>query len=137
MARKIAEKAGVPFEVLDVSLMAQLTDNSLTNPELKMDEEKPENSYPNTFVPGRNMGLPEREDFITAIHRCFFDLQEQDGAAFYLPKRLELDAQSGESIPLTWESSTFGGLSSGKGIHFLKGKLREMIALTRHSFPVH
>ncbi|MCR1908669.1 hypothetical protein [Flavonifractor plautii] len=81
--------------------------------------------------------LPEREDFITAIHRCFFDLQEQDGAAFYLPKRLELDAQSGESIPLTWESSTFGGLSSGKGIHFLKGKLREMIALTRHSFPVH
>ena len=81
--------------------------------------------------------LPEREDFITSIHRCFFDLQEQDGAAFYLPKRLELDAQSGESIPLTWESSTFGGLSSGKGIHFLKGKLREMIALTRHSFPVH
>ena len=81
--------------------------------------------------------LPEREDFITAIHRCFFDLQEQDGAAFYLPKRLELDAQRGESIPLTWESSTFGGLSSGKGIHFLKGKLREMIALTRHSFPVH
>ena len=81
--------------------------------------------------------LPEREDFITAIHRCFFDLQEQDGTAFYLPKRLELDAQSGESIPLTWESSTFGGLSSGKGIHFLKGKLREMIALTRHSFPVH
>ena len=35
--------------------MAQLTDNSLTNPELKMDEEKPENTYPNTFVPGRNM----------------------------------------------------------------------------------
>ena len=68
---------------------------------------------------------------------AFFDLQEQDGTAFYLPKRLELDAQSGESIPLTWESSTFGGLSSGKGIHFLKGKLREMIALTRHSFPVH
>ena len=55
MARKIAKKAGVPFEVLDVSLMAQLTDNSLTNPELKMDEEKPENTYPNTFVPGRNM----------------------------------------------------------------------------------
>ena len=38
--------------------------------------------------------LPEREDFITAIHRCFFDLQEQDGAAFYLPKRLELDARA-------------------------------------------
>ena len=25
------------------------------DPELKMDEEKPENSYPNTFVPGRNL----------------------------------------------------------------------------------
>ncbi|MCP9610791.1 7-cyano-7-deazaguanine synthase QueC [Coprobacter tertius] len=55
MAHKIADKAGVPFEVLDVSLMAQMTDNSLTNPAVVMDEEKPDNTYPNTFVPGRNM----------------------------------------------------------------------------------
>lgn len=54
-ARRIAARAQVPFEVLDISLLAQLTDNSLTNPALKMDEEQPAGSYPNTFVPGRNM----------------------------------------------------------------------------------
>ncbi|WP_455498920.1 7-cyano-7-deazaguanine synthase QueC [Coprobacter sp.] len=55
IARKIAEKAGVPFEVLDVSLIGQLTHNSLTDSSMIMDKEKPEDSYPNTFVPGRNM----------------------------------------------------------------------------------
>ena len=54
-ARRIAARAQVPFEVLDLSLLAQLTDNSLTNPALKMDEEQPAGGYPNTFVPGRNM----------------------------------------------------------------------------------
>lgn len=55
IARKIAEKAGVSFEVLDVSLIGQLTHNSLTDSTMVMDKEKPEDSYPNTFVPGRNM----------------------------------------------------------------------------------
>lgn len=55
VAETIARKANVPFELLDVSLLSQLSDNSLTNTAIKMDDEKPENSYPNTFVPGRNM----------------------------------------------------------------------------------
>ncbi|MBS6267818.1 MAG: 7-cyano-7-deazaguanine synthase QueC [Tannerella sp.] len=55
VARKIAVEAGVPFEVLDVSLIGQLTHNSLTDFNMVMDKEKPEDSYPNTFVPGRNM----------------------------------------------------------------------------------
>ena len=55
VARKIAQKAGVPFEVLDVSLIGQLTHNSLTDFSMEMDREKPEDTYPNTFVPGRNM----------------------------------------------------------------------------------
>ena len=55
VARKIAAEAGVPFEVLDVSLIGQLTHNSLTDSSMVMDKEKPEDSYPNTFVPGRNM----------------------------------------------------------------------------------
>jgi queuosine biosynthesis protein QueC len=54
-ARKIAEKYGVPFRLLDISVIAQLADNSLTNPEMVMDKEKPDHSYPNTFVPGRNL----------------------------------------------------------------------------------
>ena len=55
IARKTAEKAGVPFQVTDVSVIGRLSDNSLTNTDIPMDEEIPEQSCPNTFVPGRNM----------------------------------------------------------------------------------
>jgi len=54
-AQCIAEMAGVSFQVLDTPIISQLAPNSLTDLSLEMDEEKPANSYPNTFVPGRNM----------------------------------------------------------------------------------
>ena len=55
VARQLAEEANVPFQVLDASIISQLADNSLTNHAMIMDQEKPENRYPNTFVPGRNL----------------------------------------------------------------------------------
>ncbi|MDR3061302.1 MAG: 7-cyano-7-deazaguanine synthase QueC [Dysgonamonadaceae bacterium] len=55
VARVIAEKMNVPFQVLDASIISHLAENSLTNPDIIMDEEKPVNSFPNTFVPGRNL----------------------------------------------------------------------------------
>ena len=55
VARQIAADAKVPFQLLDASIISQLADNSLTNHALIMDREKPENSFPNTFVPGRNL----------------------------------------------------------------------------------
>lgn len=55
VARGIAARANVPFQLLDVSLISQLAPNSLTDSSIVMDQEKPEDSYPNTFVPGRNM----------------------------------------------------------------------------------
>ena len=56
VARQIATDANVPFHLLDVSLISQLDTNcSLTNSSIEMDAEKPQDSYPNTFVPGRNM----------------------------------------------------------------------------------
>ena len=56
VARGIAADAGVPFHLLDVSLISQLDTNcSLTNTQVEMDQEKPADNYPNTFVPGRNM----------------------------------------------------------------------------------
>lgn len=55
LARSIAEEAGVPLEVKDVSFIGSLGRNSLTDSSIKMDEERPENSVPNTFVPGRNL----------------------------------------------------------------------------------
>jgi len=55
MARAIAQKAGVEFQVMDVSFIASLAHNSLTDPTITMDQEKPEDGVPNTFVPGRNL----------------------------------------------------------------------------------
>lgn len=55
LARKIAEKADVPFEVMDIPLIGYLGRNSLTDTSIVMDQEVPERGLPNTFVPGRNM----------------------------------------------------------------------------------
>ena len=55
LARAIAEKAGVDFHAMDVSFIGHLGKNSLTDASIRMDEEKPETSFPNTFVPGRNL----------------------------------------------------------------------------------
>jgi 7-cyano-7-deazaguanine synthase len=55
VAQKIAREAGVPFQALDANVISGLSDNSLTNHSLVMDQEKPADSYPNTFVPGRNL----------------------------------------------------------------------------------
>lgn len=55
IARGIAEQANVPFQILDASIISQLSTNSLTDSSVVMDQEKPEDSYPNTFVPGRNL----------------------------------------------------------------------------------
>ena len=55
IAEKIARKAGVSWDKMDVSFISKLGRNSLTDTSIEMDQEKPEGSFPNTFVPGRNM----------------------------------------------------------------------------------
>jgi 7-cyano-7-deazaguanine synthase len=55
IAGKIASEVGVPFQIFDLSLLSQLAPNALTDHTMKMDEKPPTGSYPNTFVPGRNM----------------------------------------------------------------------------------
>lgn len=55
LARSIAQKAEVPFEAMDVSFIAHLGRNSLTDTSIVMDQVKPADSVPNTFVPGRNL----------------------------------------------------------------------------------
>lgn len=55
LAREIARKAGMEFQVMDVSFIASLAQNSLTDTTITMDQEKPEGGVPNTFVPGRNL----------------------------------------------------------------------------------
>ena len=55
LARAIAAKAGVHFDVMDVSFIGKLGHNSLTDTTMTMDAEKPAAGVPNTFVPGRNL----------------------------------------------------------------------------------
>lgn len=55
MARSIAEDAGVDFHLEDVSFIRSLGSNSLTDTSIVMDSEKPSDTFPNTFVPGRNL----------------------------------------------------------------------------------
>lgn len=54
VARAIASKNNIPFQVLDASMIGQLAPSSLTS-DMEMDKEKGENNFPNTFVPGRNL----------------------------------------------------------------------------------
>ncbi|MFA6870773.1 MAG: 7-cyano-7-deazaguanine synthase QueC [Bacteroidaceae bacterium] len=55
IARAIAEHAGVDFHLLDATFIGTLGTSSLTDSSLVMDQEKPADSFPNTFVPGRNL----------------------------------------------------------------------------------
>lgn len=55
VARKIAAKAGVSFHLEDVSFISRVGTSSLTDSTMEMDREKPKDSVPNTFVPGRNL----------------------------------------------------------------------------------
>lgn len=54
-ARRIAGMANVPFEVMDATIISHLSPNSLTDDKIEMDQEHADNTFPNTFVPGRNM----------------------------------------------------------------------------------
>jgi 7-cyano-7-deazaguanine synthase len=55
IAREIAQQAAVSFKVCDIDTLKKLTSSSLTDNSVPMDQDKPEDSPPNTFVPGRNM----------------------------------------------------------------------------------
>lgn len=54
-ARQICEKLNVEHTILDMGLLNQLAPNSLTRPDIPVDEKAPEEGTPNSFVEGRNM----------------------------------------------------------------------------------
>ena len=56
MARQLAAEAGVEWSVMDVPFVGGLSSGcSLTDSSLTIEEEKPADACPTTFVPGRNM----------------------------------------------------------------------------------
>lgn len=55
VAQSIAGEAGVPFRLIDLPFIGGLAHNSLTDTDMKMDDDVPQGGVPNTFVPGRNL----------------------------------------------------------------------------------
>jgi len=54
-AKAIAAIADVPFRIIDATMIAGLSSNSLTDTSVTMDREQTGELPPNTFVPGRNL----------------------------------------------------------------------------------
>lgn len=54
-ARSIADTANVPYQVMALPLLNEITDNSLTNSYIAVEPSTQENELPNTFVEGRNL----------------------------------------------------------------------------------
>jgi len=54
-AKQICDTNNVPFTIIHLPVVAELTNNALTNPLLKVDEHKPNEAAPNTLVEGRNL----------------------------------------------------------------------------------
>lgn len=116
LAREIARNAGVDFFEMDVPLIGALGRNSLTDGSLKMDEVKPEDGCPNTFVPGRNLfflsiaAVFAREhgafDLVTGVSQTDFsgypDCRDSFIRSLNVTLNLAMDEQFVVHTPLMW-----------------------------------
>lgn len=115
-ARKIADKAGVPFHFIDASFIAGLGASSLTDTSMTMDQEKPADTFPNTFVPGRNLfflsiaAVYAREngirDIVTGVSQTDFsgypDCRDSFIKSLNVTLNLAMDEQFRIHTPLMW-----------------------------------
>lgn len=116
LARSIARDADVEFHVLDVPLVGQLGANSLTDMTMHLDEVKPEGTFPNTFVPGRNLfflsiaAVFAREhgifDLVTGVSQTDYSGYPDCRDAFIKSLNVTLDLAMDEQFvihtPLMW-----------------------------------
>lgn len=116
IAQAIAAKAGVEMEVMDVSFIGKLGHNSLTDTSMQMDEVKPEDGVPNTFVPGRNLFFlsiaavyaREREvnHLVTGVSQTDFsgypDCRDSFIKSLNVTLNLAMDEQFVLHTPLMW-----------------------------------
>ena len=131
LARTIAEKADVHFHVMDVSFIGKLGKNSLTDTSLVMDEEKPEDTFPNTFVPGRNLfflsiaAVYAREHginhLVTGVSQTDFsgypDCRDSFIRSLNVTLNLAMDEQFVIHTPLMWlDKAQTWGLADELGI---------------------
>ena len=116
MARSIAEEARIPLDVQDVSFISRIGRSSLTDTGMTMDSEKPEDGWPNTFVPGRNMfflgvaAVWAREhgirDIVTGVSQTDFsgypDCRDTFIRSMNVTLNLAMDEQFVLHTPLMW-----------------------------------
>ena len=115
-AKEIANRAGVDFRYMDMSFIGSLGSNSLTDTSIKMDDSKPEGSFPNTFVPGRNLfflstaAVYARENgirhIITGVSQTDFsgypDCRDSFIRSINVTLNLAMDSQFIIHTPLLW-----------------------------------
>lgn len=116
IAQEIARKAGVGIKVMDVSFIGRLGSNSLTDCTIRMDEDKPGDSFPNTFVPGRNLfflsiaAVYARErgidQLVTGVSQTDFsgypDCRDSFVKSLNVTLNLAMDGQFVIHTPLMW-----------------------------------
>lgn len=54
LARALCTEINVPYHIMDLSFLGDLTANALTRPNMRIDSPDYSGQYPNTFVEGRN-----------------------------------------------------------------------------------
>lgn len=116
LAKEIAHKAGIEFHQMDVSFIGSLGKNSLTDSTITMDLEQPEGSFPNTFVPGRNLFFlsiaavfaRERQSFhlVTGVSQADYsgypDCRDSFIKSLNVTLNLAMDEQFVIHTPLMW-----------------------------------
>lgn len=116
IAADIAREAGVHHDVMDVSFIGTLGHNSLTDPTMPMDADRPQDGVPNTFVPGRNLFFlsiaavyaRERGIFhlVTGVSQTDFsgypDCRDSFMKSLNVTLNLSMDEQFSIHTPLMW-----------------------------------
>ena len=116
MAREIAGMAGVDFHLVDIGQIASIGRNSLTDSSIAMDQKKPADCCPNTFVPGRNLffisiaAVYGREmgiyDIVTGVSQTDFsgypDCRDSFIRSLNVTLNLAMDEQFVLHTPLMW-----------------------------------
>ena len=138
MARKIAGELGVEFNVMDIPFVGHLGANSLTDTSIEMDSEKPADSFPNTFVPGRNLfflsiaAVFARErgifDLVTGVSQTDFsgypDCRDSFIKSLNVTLNLAMDEQFAIHTPLMWidKAQTWELADSLGALDFIRNK---------------
>lgn len=117
LAEQLAKEAGVEWKCMDIPFISQISSGcSLLDTSLKIEEEKPADSLPSTFVPGRNLfflsvaAVYARNlgvfDLVTGVSQTDFsgypDCRDNFIKSLNVTLNLAMDEQFRIHTPLMW-----------------------------------